>query len=84
MVAHSLHRHSESLVNELERVAHRIVQEVIKNQYSPSGPILGSHKGKPRSSLGRHCHIHSQQQDSKALRSMSSTRSAVTLEKDSS
>ena len=45
MVAHMLHRHSESLVNELERVAHRIVQEVIKNQYSPSGPILGSHKG---------------------------------------
>ena len=24
MVAHTLHRHSESLVNELERVAHRI------------------------------------------------------------
>ena len=46
MVAHALHRHSESLVNELERVAHRVVQEVIKNQYSPSGPILGSHKGK--------------------------------------
>ena len=36
MVAHALHRHSESLVNELERVAHRVVQEVIKNQYSPS------------------------------------------------
>ena len=44
MVAHTLHRHSESLVNELERVAHRVVQEVIKNQYSPSGPILGSHR----------------------------------------
>ena len=41
MVAHTLHRHSESLVNELERVAHRVVQEVIKNQYSP---ILGSHR----------------------------------------
>ena len=25
MVAHTLHRHSESLVNELERVAHRVV-----------------------------------------------------------
>ena len=37
MVAHALHRHSESLVNELERVAHRVVQEVIKNQFSPSG-----------------------------------------------
>ena len=45
MVAHTLHRHSESLVNELERVAHRVVQEVIKNQYSPSGPILGSRRG---------------------------------------
>ena len=45
MVAHMLHRHSESLVNELERVAHRVVQEVIKNQYSPSGPVLGSHRG---------------------------------------
>ena len=31
MVAHTLHWHSESLVNELERVAHRVVQEVIKN-----------------------------------------------------
>ena len=45
MVAHSLHRHSESLVNELEHVAHHVVQEVIKNHYSPSGPILGSHRG---------------------------------------
>ena len=45
MVAHMLHRHSESLVNELEHVAHRVVQEVIKNQYSSSGPILGSHRG---------------------------------------
>ena len=45
MVAHSLHRHLESLVNELERVAHCVVQEVIKNQYSPLGPVLGSHRG---------------------------------------
>src|SRR6185369_3988489 len=37
MVAHALHRHSESLVNELERVAHHVIQEIIKNQYSPSG-----------------------------------------------
>ena len=43
MVAHSLHRHSQSLMNELERMAHRIIQEIIKNQYSPSGPTLGSH-----------------------------------------
>jgi len=45
MVAHLLHRHSESLMNEIERVAHRVVQEVMKNQYSPSGPMLGSHRG---------------------------------------
>jgi hypothetical protein len=45
MVAHSLHRHSESLVNAFERVALRVVQEIMKNQYSLSGPTLGSHKG---------------------------------------
>jgi hypothetical protein len=45
MVAHSLHRHSESLVNAFEHVALRVVQEIMKNQYSPSGPTLGSHKG---------------------------------------
>jgi hypothetical protein len=45
MVAHSLHRHSESLVNALERVTLRVVQEIMKNQYSPTGPTLGSHKG---------------------------------------
>jgi hypothetical protein len=45
MVAYSLHQHSESLVNALEHVALRVVQEIMKNQYSPSGPTLGSHKG---------------------------------------
>jgi hypothetical protein len=45
MVAHSLHRHSESLVNTLERVAVRVVQKIMKHQYSPTGPALGSHKG---------------------------------------
>jgi hypothetical protein len=45
MVAHSLHRHSESLVNAFERVALRVVQDIMKNQYSPTGPTLGSHKG---------------------------------------
>jgi hypothetical protein len=45
MVAHSLHWHSESLVNAFERVALRIIQEIMKNQYSPTGPTLGSHKG---------------------------------------
>jgi hypothetical protein len=45
MVAHSLHRHSESLVNAFEHVALRVIQEIMQNQYSPSGPTLGSHKG---------------------------------------
>jgi hypothetical protein len=45
MVAHSLHRHSESLVNAFERVALRVVQEIMKHQYSLTGPTLGSHKG---------------------------------------
>jgi hypothetical protein len=31
MVAHSLHRHSESLVNYFERVMLRVVQEIMKN-----------------------------------------------------
>jgi hypothetical protein len=31
MVAHSLHRHSKSLVNAFERVALRVVQEIMKN-----------------------------------------------------
>jgi hypothetical protein len=45
MVAHSLHRHSESLVNAFERVTLCVVQEIMKNQYSSTGPTLGSHKG---------------------------------------
>jgi hypothetical protein len=45
MVAHSLHRHFKSLVNAFERVALRVVQEIMKNQYSSIGPTLGSHKG---------------------------------------
>jgi hypothetical protein len=45
MVAHSLHRHSESLVNVFERFTLRVVQEIMKNQYSLSGPTLRSHKG---------------------------------------
>ncbi|KAK1633081.1 hypothetical protein QYE76_007396 [Lolium multiflorum] len=45
MAAHSLHRYSESLVNTLERVAVRVVQEIMKHQYSPSGPTLGTHQG---------------------------------------
>jgi hypothetical protein len=45
MVAHSLHRHSESLVNAFECVTLRVVQEIMKHQYSPTEPTLGSHKG---------------------------------------
>jgi hypothetical protein len=45
MVTHSLHRHSESLVIALEHVVLRVVQEIMKHQYSPTGPTLGSHKG---------------------------------------
>jgi hypothetical protein len=42
-VAHSLH--SESLVNAFERVALRVVQEIMKHQHSPRGPTLWSNKG---------------------------------------
>ncbi|KAK1660392.1 hypothetical protein QYE76_048551 [Lolium multiflorum] len=45
VVAHSLHRHSESLVNTLERVALHVVQEIMERRYSPSGPVLGTHQG---------------------------------------
>jgi hypothetical protein len=45
MVAHSLHRYSESLVNAFERVALHVVQEIMKHQYSPTGPTVESYKG---------------------------------------
>jgi hypothetical protein len=45
MVAHSLQRHSESLVNAFEHATMCVIQEIMKNQYSPTGPTLGSHKG---------------------------------------
>ena len=77
MVAHSLHRHSQSLMNELERVAHRVIQVIIKNQYSPSGPTLGVTPRKPHCILGRNCRSHLRPQDHKIRRSTSSTRSAV-------
>ncbi|KAK1652491.1 hypothetical protein QYE76_070296 [Lolium multiflorum] len=35
MVAHSLHRHSESLVNTLERVALRVIQEIMSHRTLP-------------------------------------------------
>jgi hypothetical protein len=59
MVPHSLHRHSESLVNAFERVVLRVIQEIMKNQYSPTGPTLGSHKGELPFQPGHHCHMHS-------------------------
>ncbi|KAK1683824.1 hypothetical protein QYE76_044672 [Lolium multiflorum] len=34
-----------SLLNSLERIAVRVVQEIMKHQYSPSGPTLGTHQG---------------------------------------
>ena len=37
MVAHSLHRHAETLVNAFERIAVRVVQEIMKHQYSRPG-----------------------------------------------
>ncbi|KAK1653030.1 hypothetical protein QYE76_070835 [Lolium multiflorum] len=45
LVAHSLHRHSENLVNVLERLALRVIQEIMSHRYSPSGPALGTHQG---------------------------------------
>jgi hypothetical protein len=45
MVAHSLHRHFESLVNAFERVMLRVIQEIMKNRYSLIGPTLEGHKG---------------------------------------
>jgi hypothetical protein len=59
MVAHSLHRHSESLVNAFERVVLHVVQEIMKNQYSPTGPTLGSHKGNCCLKPGHHCLMRS-------------------------
>ncbi|KAK1668307.1 hypothetical protein QYE76_056466 [Lolium multiflorum] len=35
----------ESLVNTLERVAFRMIQEIMRHQCSPSGPALGTYQG---------------------------------------
>ncbi|KAK1662114.1 hypothetical protein QYE76_050273 [Lolium multiflorum] len=45
MVTHSLHRHSESLVNTLEHVAFRMIQEVMKYQHPLLGPAPGTYQG---------------------------------------
>jgi hypothetical protein len=39
MVAHSLHRNSESLVNALEHVALHVVQEIMKNPFQAKPPL---------------------------------------------
>jgi hypothetical protein len=74
MVAHSLHRHSKSLVNAFERVALRVIQEIMKNQYSPTGPTLGSHKGGCHFKPVHHCLMHSRLQNHTVHQRMSYTR----------
>jgi hypothetical protein len=60
IVAHSLHRHFESLVNTLERIAVRVVQEIMKQQYSPTGPALGVTEGSCLLKPGHQCLTHLQ------------------------
>jgi hypothetical protein len=73
-VAHSLHRHSESLVNAFERVTLRIIQEIVKNRYSPIGPTLGSHRGNCHFKPGHHYLMHSHLQNHTVHQHMSYTR----------
>ncbi|KAK1564287.1 hypothetical protein QYE76_000112 [Lolium multiflorum] len=77
-VAHSLHRHSESLVNTLERVALHVVQEIMKHQYSPSGPALGTHQGEIPTP-GHHLPYTMAAPQNKVHRRTSSTRLEVIL-----
>jgi hypothetical protein len=79
MVAHSLHRHSESLVNAFERFALRVVQEIMKHQYSPTGPTLGVIREKYRSRPSHRCLMRSRLWSHTAPRPTSSTRWEVTL-----
>jgi hypothetical protein len=79
MVAHSLHRYSESLVNTLERVAVRVVQEIMKHQYSPTGPALGSHKEELPSLARLPMPYMLQPQNNMVLQHTSCTRWEVTL-----
>ncbi|KAK1676986.1 hypothetical protein QYE76_037834 [Lolium multiflorum] len=46
MVAHSLHRHSENLVNTLERVALRVIREIMSTGTLTIGPALGAYRGR--------------------------------------
>jgi hypothetical protein len=74
MVAHYVHRHSESLVNAFERVTLRVIQEIMKNQYSPIGPTLGVIRGDCHFKLGHHCLMRSQLQNHTVHQHMSYTR----------
>jgi hypothetical protein len=79
MVAHSLHRHSESLVNTLERIALRVVPEIMKHQYSPTGPALGSHRGELPSQARPPLSYAFAAQSNRILQHMSYTRWEVIL-----
>jgi hypothetical protein len=79
MVAHSLHRHSKSLVNAFERVALCVIQEIMKNQYSPSGPTMGVTRGNCHFKPGQNCLKHSLLQNHTVHQRMSYTRWEVTL-----
>jgi hypothetical protein len=79
MVAHSLHWHSESLVNTFERVMLRVVQEIMKHLYSPMGPTLGVKRENCRSRPSHGCLMHSRLRSHMAPRPTSSTRWEVTL-----
>src|SRR3954466_14266648 len=74
MVAHSLHRHAETLVNAFERIAVSVVQEIMKHQYSPSGPALGTHQGE-RTPYKTTAASHLQHQSLEGHQRTSSTRS---------
>jgi hypothetical protein len=79
MVAHSMHRQSKSPVNAFERVALRVIQDIMKNQYSPSGPTLGVIRGNCHFKPGHHCLIHLQLQNHMGYQCMSYTRWEVIL-----
>jgi hypothetical protein len=53
MVAHSLHRHSESLVNTFENVALRVIQEIMKNHHCLMHSRLQNHTVHKRMSCTR-------------------------------
>jgi hypothetical protein len=79
MVAHSLHRHSESLVNAFKRVALRVVQEIMKHQYSPTDLPWGVIRENYHSRLSHRCLMRSRLRSQTAPWPTSSTRWEVTL-----